>query len=61
MLNRRTGMLMGDLGDEMAQFMVQPIHLGGIEGAQSLSFLHTYTEVAGAAQQLTEDGLYFGG
>ncbi|KAG5184952.1 hypothetical protein JKP88DRAFT_185555, partial [Tribonema minus] len=60
MLNRRTGMLMGDLGEDMSAFMIQPIFLGGTLGSQSLSFIHTYPEVA-QAEQVTEDGLFFGG
>ncbi|CAM9741990.1 unnamed protein product [Chrysoparadoxa australica] len=60
MVNRRTGMLMGDLGDEMSTFMIQPIWLGGTTGTQGLCYVHTYPQITGA-MQLTQDGLYFGG
>ncbi|CAN0179599.1 unnamed protein product [Ascophyllum nodosum] len=61
MLNRRTGVLMGDLGEDFKSFMIQPLWLGGTQGEKSLSFIHPYPEVAGAQPILGDQGLYFAG
>eukprot|EP00904_Undaria_pinnatifida_P013534 jgi/Undpi1/9310/HiC_scaffold_26.g11768.m1 len=61
LLNRRTGMLMGDLGDDFKAFMIQPLWLGGTVGESGLSFLHTYPEVKGAKPLMEEEGIFFGG
>lgn len=61
MLNRRTGVLMGDLGNDFKPFMIQPLWLGGTQGERSLAFIHSYPEVKGARPLLKEQGLYFGG
>ncbi|CAM9651156.1 unnamed protein product [Laminaria digitata] len=61
LLNRRTGMLMGDLGDDFKTFMIQPLWLGGTVGESGLTFLHTYPEVEGAKPLMEEEGVFFGG
>ncbi|CAM9159511.1 unnamed protein product [Hapterophycus canaliculatus] len=61
MLNRRTGVLMGDLGDDFTSFMIQPLWLGGTQGENGITFIHTYPEVEGAQPISEEEGLYFSG
>ncbi|CAM9480589.1 unnamed protein product [Ectocarpus sp. 4 AP-2014] len=61
MLNRRTGVLMGDLGDDFTSFMIQPLWLGGTQGENGITFIHTYPEVEGAQAISEEEGLYFSG
>jgi len=61
-INRRTGYLCGDLGEEenLKAFMIQPIWFGGVTGAKGLGMIHSYPDIA-QTLQLTEDGLYYGG
>ncbi|CAM9378917.1 unnamed protein product [Phaeothamnion confervicola] len=63
MLNRRTGMLLGDLGDspELRAFCIQPLWQGGIAGQLDLNFLHTYGAEIDDSEALTDDGLCLGG
>ncbi|CAM9549238.1 unnamed protein product [Ectocarpus sp. 12 AP-2014] len=61
MLNRRTGVLMGDLGEDFTSFMIQPLWLGGTQGENGITFIHTYPEVEGAQAISVEEGLYFSG
>lgn len=66
MLNRRTGYLMADLKMDVAGFMIQPLCVGGREGAElGVTMLHPYAEVKGAAAvtDAASDagGLFFGG
>ena len=75
LLNRRTGYLLGDLeqpppamGEQasalppiLEKFCIQPLWFGGIDNISSgLDMLHLCPTVKDA-QQLTEDGLYWGG
>jgi len=75
LLNRRTGYLLGDLeqppaalGEQAAalppileKFCIQPLWFGGIDNISSgLDMLHLCPMVQDA-EQLTEDGLYWGG
>ena len=39
-MNRRTGYLLGDLEQDTAGFLIQPLNLGGTGGSTDLSFLH---------------------
>lgn len=61
MLNRRSGMLMGDIAEQhgMRCFQVQPIWLGGSYGEGQLTFMHDIEELESAIE--IREGLYLGG